>query len=94
MGGNDSNDISSLVTLINLEELNLHDNELSDNDIDVIKKLTNLKSLWLKRNHIKDISFLVNLTQLSSLSLGENSLSDIEPLFKELINLFDLRLHR
>ncbi len=47
------------------------------NNLDKLKKLTQLQGLYLDGNNILDISFLQGLTQLRTLVLSDNNISDI-----------------
>jgi len=73
--GND--DIQNLRYMVNLTELWLGENQISD--ITPITGLVNLTRLHLGRNQISDITPLAGLTNLEWLHLGENQISDIAP---------------
>jgi len=66
--------------LINLEELRLGTNKISD--ITPLVPLARLKILYLSNNEIKDLSALTPLVNLERLSLGRNQISDITPLLE------------
>lgn len=57
-------------------ELDLHDSEITDEDVKQIGKLTNLTDLDLRNNQISDISPLAGLTNLTELRLYNNQISD------------------
>ncbi|MCK5246440.1 leucine-rich repeat domain-containing protein, partial [Candidatus Bipolaricaulota bacterium] len=82
-------DISPLVDLANLTELDLRANEIID--ISPLWRLPNLTKLDLRANKIVDISLLSQLTNLEHLYLSENQIVDISPL-AGLPNLTDLAL--
>jgi len=71
---------------INLQELNLYFNKISD--ISPLANLTKLKYLDLTANQLSDIKPLTNLSNLYLLYLSYNQISDISPL----ANLTNLEL--
>ena len=71
-------DLSPLVGLIHLEDLDLWSNLVSD--LSPLAGLTNLKHLGFVSNNISDLSVLAGLTNLGSLFLDGNPISDISPL--------------
>ena len=81
---NNSNDtdaslkITGIENFINLTDLNLGSNNISD--ISALSGLTNLTFLNLSSNNISDISALTGLTNLTRLNLGSNNISDISVL--------------
>ena len=78
VNSNSVSDLSPLVGLIHLEELDLWVNSVSD--ISALASLTNLTHLGLVGNNISDISVLAELTNLESLFLDGNPISDLSPL--------------
>ncbi|KAI4453925.1 colossin-b-related [Holotrichia oblita] len=77
-------DIDSLKYMVNLTELSLFNNQISD--ISVLQNLTSLESLDLSFNPISDIKALQGLTNLRTLNLRCTRISDISIL----INLWCL----
>ena len=71
-------DLSPLVGLIHLEELDLWSNSVSD--LSPLAGLINLKHLGFVGNNISDLSVLVGLTNLESLFLDDNPISDLSSL--------------
>lgn len=71
-------DIKDLKYMVNLTELHIYQNELSD--ISVLKGLTELETLSLFKNDISDLSPLAGLTSLKCLYLRDNNVSDISAL--------------
>ncbi|CAL6010461.1 leucine-rich_repeat domain-containing protein [Hexamita inflata] len=71
--------------LINLTELNLQENEISD--ISSIAKLKNLKKLYLSCNSIDDISKLQSLPNLTHLHLYKNKLTSYTLALPNLVEL-------
>ena len=67
--------LMGLETAINLTELWLWDNKISD--ISAVAGLTKLTTLYIWGNTISDISAVAGLTNLTHLRLGENSVSNI-----------------
>ncbi|MCL2068339.1 MAG: leucine-rich repeat domain-containing protein [Oscillospiraceae bacterium] len=74
-----------------LLEMNLMGGLLTDSDIEPLKHMTGLKTLWLTGNQISDVSALAELTSLTHLDLTGNQISDISTL-RELANLKTLYL--
>lgn len=74
---------------VNLEELNLWGNEISE--LQPLQNLTQLQMLWLGGNEISVLQPLQNLTQLQVLSLWRNRIGDLSPL-SGLTQLKQLRL--
>ena len=70
--------LTGLEHAVNLTELILYGNEISD--ITPLTGLTALKELTLGLNQISDITSLTNLTALKELTLELNQISDITPL--------------
>ena len=68
-------DLSPLMDLTNLTQLNLWGNNISD--ISAVAGLINLKSLYLGWNNISDSSVVADLTNLTELGLEGNNISDI-----------------
>ena len=86
----DIQDLTGLEFAVNLKELHLGENKISD--ISPLKNLTNLIVLDLHRNFkIHDASPLSTLTNLTHLSLWANRVSDVSPL-STLTNLIYLSL--
>ena len=84
-------DLTGIEFAINLKELHLGRNRISD--ISPLRNLKKLTYLDLGLNgRISDISPLKNLENLTHLSLRYNEISDVSPL-KDLTNLFDLDLY-
>ncbi|MBX7044493.1 MAG: leucine-rich repeat domain-containing protein [Ignavibacteria bacterium] len=79
-----------LEKLINISELDLSNNQISD--IKPLEKLINISELYLSSNQISDIKPLENLINISSLDLSSNQISDIKPL-ENLINISSLDLY-
>ena len=84
-----NNDIEPLKYMVNLTELILGENEISD--ISALSGLTNLTTLVLQTNKISDISPLAGLVNLTVLMLPGNEISDISAL-SGLTNLDSLSL--
>lgn len=80
-------DLSPLAGLINLEELSLQQNRISDNHL--LAGLKKLHTLDLSYNDISDIRPLVALTQLRTLWIKENPVTDFTQLSE--LNLTDLK---
>ena len=76
-----------------LTELYLYDEDLTNEDIKELYKMTNLTDLNLGVNKISDISVLSDLTNLTKLCLGGNEINDISVL-SGLTNLTELQLWR
>ena len=86
----DIHDLTGLEFAVNLKELHLGENQISD--VSPLKGLTNLRVLDLHRNfEIHDASPLSTLTNLTHLSLWANRVSDVSPL-STLTNLTYLSL--
>ena len=81
--------ISPLVRLTNLTELDLDHNPIAD--LSLLAGLTNLTMLSLRNTDISDITPLAGLTNLIDLNLGDNAIEDISPL-AGLTNLTELSL--
>ncbi|CAL6005066.1 leucine-rich_repeat domain-containing protein [Hexamita inflata] len=71
--------------LVNLTELDLQSNKISD--ISSIFKLKNLKKLFLRKNCIEDISALQSLTDLIYLDLSRNKLTSYTLALPNLVDL-------
>jgi 5-hydroxyisourate hydrolase-like protein (transthyretin family) len=78
LNSNSVSDLSPLVGLVHLEELDLWVNSVSD--ISTLAGLTNLTHLGLVGNNISDVSALAGFTNLESLFLDGNPISDLSPL--------------
>ncbi len=87
--GTSVNDLIGLEYAINLEELNIYSEQITD--ITVIGNLTNLNKLTLFGNKVTDISAIKKLTNLQSLELSVNK--DCETtVLENLINLIELTI--
>ena len=86
---NSFTDLTPLVGLTNLKELNL--NRASITDLSGLEGLTSLTWLDLTLTNITDISALAGLTNLTELYLGGNAITDVSPL-SDLTNLTTLYL--
>jgi len=71
-------DLTGLEYCVNLAELTLHSNLVTD--ISPLANLTAMRGLNLQDNRIEDISALAGLTNLNRLYLTKNRISDISPL--------------
>lgn len=87
----DIEDLTGLEFAINIVEVSLTRNSISD--ISPLAGLTKLQYLHLRSNSISDISPLAELTSLMDLGLSNNVIVDISPL-AELTNLTGLSLSR
>ncbi len=85
----DIKDLTGLEFAINLVEVSLTRNAISD--ISPLAGLTKLQYLYLRSNSISDISPLAGLTGLMDLDLSSNAIVDTSPL-AELTNLTQLSL--
>ncbi len=89
-GGHGITSLVGLEDAVNVTELWLHDNQISD--ISPLSGLRKLMVLDLYSNEISDISPLVELMNLTELGVGKNDISDIS-LFARLTNLRGLGLN-
>ncbi len=80
-------DIVDLKYMINLTELHIYQNNISD--ISPITGLNRLKTLSLFNNNIEDITPIAGLTELQTLYLRSNEITDVSAL-KNLTNLVNL----
>ncbi len=71
-------DVTALVGLTALVELNLNDNQIAD--VSALAGLTALEELNLSGNQITDVSALAGLTALKDLDLEENQITDVTAL--------------
>ena len=71
-------DLSVLAGLTNLEEISMHDADISD--LTPLAGLTRLRELFMANSGISDISALAGLTELTRIDLANNEISDISPL--------------
>ena len=71
-------DIKDLKYMVNLTELHIYQNKITD--ISPIRGLTDLQTLSLFNNQISDLSPLAGLVSLESLYLRANEITDISPL--------------
>ena len=74
----DDEDIKDLKYMVNLTELHIYQNKITD--ITPIKGLTGLKTLSLFSNEISDLSPLAGLISLEDLYLRANNITDISPI--------------
>lgn len=92
----DDNDLEYICNLTNLKSLylgNINYEYNNINNIEPIKKLTNLTTLRLDNNNITDITALSDLVNLENLALRGNNISNLEPL-SNLTKLKTLNLGR
>ena len=82
--------LTGLETAVNLVDLNLHNNSISD--ISPLTGLTKLHHIGLEENVITDLSPLEELIDVRELHLGHNLIADLSPL-EGLINLRGISLH-
>lgn len=71
-------DIADLKYLIDLEELQIYENNITD--LSVLQGLTNLTTLSLFKNKVSDLTPLAGLVNLQTLYLRSNEITDISPL--------------
>lgn len=71
-------DIDNLKYMVNLTELDISGNELSD--FSCLSRLYNLTSLTISYNQVSDLSFLSGLIGLKTLWLSSNQITDLTPL--------------
>ena len=76
--GDNIGNLTGLEYAINLTQLTLSNNSISD--ISAVSGLTNLTQLYLDKNNISDISAVSGLTKLQFLRLHDNNISDISHL--------------
>ena len=81
--------LSNLNKFINLRELNLSENKISE--IKGLDSLVNLQELYLDHNQVKEIKGLDSLVNLRTLSISCNEIREIKGL-DNLVNLQILRL--
>ena len=86
----DIRNLAGLEAAVNLEDLNLHNNAISD--ISPLTGLTKLRHIGLEENVIIDLPRLEKLIGLEGLHLGHNLITDLSPL-EGLINLRGISLH-
>lgn len=87
--GRSIKEITGLEHCINLGEVDLSNNQITD--INPLKALKNIQSLDLSGNRIQDISSLTDLSNLQYVGLSDNQITDITPLAKS-VNLNALYL--
>ena len=87
-------DIVELKYMVNLTELHIYQNNISD--LTPLKGLTGLQTLSLFKNNVSDLSPIAGLISLESLYLRENNISDVSALenLTPLANLRNLNLLR
>lgn len=71
-------DISGIESLVNLKELGLTGNKITN--LKPLKDMINLTNLSLDNNEINDISVLKNLTNLTLLTLWHNKITNLDSL--------------
>ena len=71
-------DIKDLRYMLNLTELHIYQNHITD--LSPIQGLTELKTLSLFKNNISDLTPLAGLMELQTLYLRGNNISDITPI--------------
>ncbi|MBE9226377.1 leucine-rich repeat domain-containing protein [Phormidium sp. LEGE 05292] len=76
----ESIDLSPLLALTQLKDLDLSSNEISDRSLETIAQLTTLERLWISYNRITDISPLATLQNLKYLSIHDNDITDLSTL--------------
>ena len=86
----DIRNLAGLEAAVNLADLNLHNNAISD--ISPLMGLTKLRHIGLEENVITDLPRLEKLISLEELHLGRNLITDLSPL-EGLINLRGISLH-
>ena len=86
----DIRNLAGLEAAVNLANLNLHNNAISD--ISPLMGLTKLRHIGLEENVITDLPRLEKLISLEELHLGRNLITDLSPL-EGLINLRGISLH-
>ena len=86
----DIRNLTGLEAAVNLEDLNLDNNAISD--ISPLAGLTKLRHIGLEENVITDLPPLEKLIGLAELHLGNNLITDLSPL-EGLINLRGISLH-
>ena len=86
----DIRNLKGLEAAVNLEDLNLHNNTISD--ISPLRELIKLRHIELEENTITDLSPLAGLINVEHLHLGNNVITDLSPL-EGLINLRGIGLH-
>ena len=89
-GSMDIRNLTGLEVAVNLKDLNLHSNLISD--ISPLAGLTKLHHMGLEDNVITDLPSLEKLIDLRELHLGNNLITDLSPL-EGLINLRGISLH-
>ena len=77
-GRADIHDLTGLEFAINLAELHLRNNQLSD--LSPLAGLTKLKWLNISESGVTDLSPLAGLINLEDLDISDNQLSDLSPL--------------
>lgn len=73
-------DLTGLEKCVNLLELNLSKNEITD--VSPLKDIKNLQSLDLSKNKIADVAPLATVAALQFLELSDNQITSVEPLGK------------
>ncbi|NME67756.1 T9SS type A sorting domain-containing protein [Flammeovirga aprica] len=80
----------SLWNINTLEYLDLSDNNLFDDDVSGLSKLSNLTTLWLSLNNLSNIPDITGNFSLRYLIMDDNNISSIGAEFNSLFNLIDL----
>ncbi|HWR61966.1 MAG TPA: leucine-rich repeat domain-containing protein [Clostridia bacterium] len=83
-------DLTGLEHFVNLEELSLDGNKISD--LSPISGLVKMKSLVIAFNEITDLGALSGMTQLEVLDAKNNRISDVSPL-AVLTDIWELQLN-
>lgn len=82
-----SNQFKQLAELKNLTYLYIDGSDITLNDLEIISKMQNIKSLGICGCNITDISPISNMKQLECLNLSCNNISNIDVLY----NLYNLK---
>ena len=88
--GMEIKNLTGLGAAVNLEDLTLTNNLVSD--LSPITRLTKLRHIGLEENQVANLSPLKGLTNMEELHLGNNLITDLSPL-EGLINLRGISLH-
>ncbi|KXX72511.1 T9SS type A sorting domain-containing protein [Flammeovirga sp. SJP92] len=82
----------SLWNINTLEYLDLSDNNLFDDDINGLSRLSNLTTLWLSLNNLSEIPDISGNFNLRYFIADDNNITNIGSEFNGLLNLIDLSL--